>query len=353
MKHSTAEAITPLDAVSATLVQQPAAGPKLVQQVDPASAVLAALGATVPRIVRPPRMQGPALDRSRQEWIRPVSNLMDDSREVDEVEIGSPPAFQLPPEVQPTQNRGTSDTGSSWGRTQKLFPNGAPASEMVRLQLDRSEVVQVYIDVLQPPGITPPGPNAGSSTVLTVWAKITYGGGSATATQLIDATGHVDFPLCVSFLSIACYLGDQNGVPVTDPGATNFAQVAVSVCRGSRGLPWCVSRYLTSDGSNARLSPNAVRLLSVQASLDADQGAAQWLMLFNDNGTVTPATTKPIAAYPLGNKAAGPGLPLTRFLNPRSGFPIGLVYGVSSTPSSGGFTPSGAGIHIEAEIQQL
>ena len=44
---------------------------------------------------------------------------------------------------------------------------------------------------------------------------------------------------------------------------------------------------------------------------------------------------------------------LTRFLNPRSGFPIGLVYGVSSTPSSGGFTPSGASIHLEAEIQQL
>ena len=265
---------------------------------------------------------------------------------------GSP--YSAPPAPAPTDQRSTDDSGSSWGRTDTILATDRP-HEMCRVQLNLSEMVTLTITTTQPPGLGTFRPGGPTPLPLYVWANVTYGGGSTSATRPIRCDDYLSVPMVIAYLSVSAYIGDVEGNPVQTEQFSNnpavSAQVNVQVARGVRGIPGQATIFVADEGSNFQLSDAPVRVASITAHLTATAGGERFLQLFDMAAGPVAATTVPTAEFALGTEPEQSAIGDTlRYLNPR-GWGQGVQVAVSST--SGTLTASGDSVWCEIEVVQL
>ena len=225
-------------------------------------------------------------------------------------------------------------------------------------ELAPSEMVTLTVTVVQPPGLGDYAAGGPDPLPLYVWANVTYGGGSTSATRKIRIDDYLSVPLVLAYLSVSPYIGDVAGNPVQTQPFNNptppSAQVNVQVARGVRGIPGQATIFVTGEGSNFSLYPSPCRVASLSAHLTTTEGADRYLQLFDraPGAVPVPDGTVPTAEYALGQAPYESDIgDILRYLNPR-GFGQGIQVAVSNT--SGILAGAGAGsVWIEAEIVQL
>lgn len=311
--------------------------------IDPASVALAALGGMKPQLVpvggdliaaRPPNDRARIIDITA-----PTPGDPNPLREWGDV-VRMPQGSQ-----QDIDDTDRADVDSGWGRRQIVKFTDGPQQLARIFNATGEKMYTLSVDVLMPPLL---GELLGMFSVpLTVWANIDFGGGSASANRKIRCDDHQDITVTACFLSISVFIGDLNGNPVTAQPFTNApsAQVAVQVSRGTRGLPYVSSQFVTADGVLGVIFAAPVRVLSVSANLSIVAGGQRFLVLVDSgSGVVGVAPSQIVASYPLGTTPS-PGVFL-RYLNPR-GFSQGLSFVVSTT--SGAVIPAPESAHVEVE----
>jgi hypothetical protein len=336
VKDSAAEAISPLDAVSATLVQQPLPAPDLALAAIAASAAPARLvERDAPKLANIPSM------------VVPISRARQGERELDGGPLSGAPVFVMPPQPRAAKrdDAARGDTTSAWGRTVTLVPDGSPPQEAVRVMLDIAEPVTLTIAVLQPP---PPFVTRLATTQFAIWALVDVGNGSTTSQHRCRADYLLDVPLVCTFLSVRVYIGDPaSGKPISGFAAPE-AQVSCRATRGVRGLPGQATQFDQNVGANFGLGGFPQKLASITAHLTtATGGVEQWLQIHDSLANPTPAGAVPVAEFSLGTTPEGGDVGnIVRWL---SGFGLsqGLVVGVSTT--SGTFSASGASAWVQIE----
>jgi len=260
--------------------------------------------------------------------------------------------MDAPPAPAPTDPRSSNDSGNSWGRTDTILFTDRP-HEMCRVELSPSEMVTLTITVAQPPGIGTIPALVPIVVPLYVWANVTYGGGSTSATRKIRIDDYLSVPLVVAYLSVSVYIGDAKGNPVqTDAfNSAPSAQVNVQVARGVRGIPGQATIFVSGEGTNFELSGVPCRVASLTAHLATDSGGVEQYLQVFDSSTAVINGTVPTAEYALGATSWESDVGDTvRFLNPR-GFGQGVQVAVSTT--SGVLTVSSVAAWTEVELVQL
>jgi hypothetical protein len=237
------------------------------------------------------------------------------------------------------------DTDPAWGRADTILYTDQPHT-MARVVLNRSEFLELSVDVIQP----------SMPVRASVWAIVDFGGGSTSVRRKIRCDYRQDLTLAAAFLQIQVYLGDAlgnpiNNAPFPDGLKPSPVQVAVQVSRGTRGLPYVSTNFLTDNATQGQLIAAPARLMSVTAHLAAPSVGDLFLQLLDFTNPILPdlGGIPPDAEFALGT-APVPEVNF-RFLNPRA-FSNGVFFIVSAV--SGSIPTVGAAkVHIEVEQMLL
>ncbi len=234
------------------------------------------------------------------------------------------------------------DTDPGWGRADTILYTDQPHT-MARVVLNTSEFLELSVDVTQP----------SMPVRASVWAIVDFGGGSTSVRRKIRCDYRQDLTLAAAFLQIQVYIGDALGNPLfnvvfPDDLKPSPVQVAVQVSRGTRGLPYVSTNFLTANAAQGQLIAAPARLMSVTAHLAAPS-ANQFLQLLDFTNPILPdlAGIPPDAEFALGTTPT-PEVNV-RFLNPRA-FANGVFFIVSATS---GAIPTFGSVPIHIEVEQM
>jgi hypothetical protein len=324
-------------------------GDERQQCMDPASVALAALADCQPRLVQldgAPALPAPARGRiidvtstpgqGARPWGEPVRMPVGSQDSIDD------------------DARADSDPG--WGRREVISFSDNP-QQLARISLRRSIPLTVAVDVLSAPPLATLA--AGGTQVLSVWANVEYGAGSASAKRAVRCDYRQDIAITGCWATVSVYLGDSTGAPVAGNVYTNAtaltAQVAVMCGRGVRavGAAGLSSTFVEADGATGVVLTAPARVLGLTAQLSSVAAGQRWLVV-GDASSIPPGPApliNPVASYALGTLPV-PGISIS-FPRPRA-FGAGLVFVVSSTAgTSSPPTPAAESVHVEIEQLQV
>ena len=262
---------------------------------------------------------------------------------------GSPMSVQEPAQ---NQDRSSPDNENSWGRTVNLAWSDRP-QEVARVQLATSQALTVSIAVNVAPGEGTYQPVPAGPTVdlpCTVWARVTLGSGSGSTTYQVRADAFVSVPVVGTYASVAVYIGDLDGNPVSGIAFATLpdaAQVNVQVARGVRCLPQQATTFASDFGASFAIGNSPQRVASIAAHLgESSSGTEIYLQLF-DSMTAPTAGDVPYLEWAMGEEPEESAIgDLVRFTNP-----LGLSQGawfVTST-TSGTYTSASVDVFVALE----